>query len=143
MLFSLAPLPQTNLAQLNKPGVIGSCRHSSWGHKVTQASPPHQGTALGEGRTVLPFKLMVCNRERMFTRHLQSSHIVWWSVNNCSIFASLMICRNHRQTQEINKNIIKSFSFLSHFVLFGSLVLKLQGTVTETVTYKISTNNIH
>ena len=54
-----------------------------------------------------------------------------------------MICRNHRQSKEINKNIIKPFLFLSHFVLFGSLVLKLQGTVTETVTYKISTDKLY
>ena len=58
MLFSLAPLPKSNPAISSRS--ISSRHHSSHGNKSTQASPPRQGTAPGEGRTL--------NRSKMFNR---------------------------------------------------------------------------
>ena len=40
---------QTNPAWLDLPGAQDSRRHSPGGHKVTQASPPRQGTPLRGG----------------------------------------------------------------------------------------------
>ena len=54
MLFSLAPLPKSNPALPFRS--ISSRHHSSRGNKGTQASPPRQGTAPGEGRTFNPSK---------------------------------------------------------------------------------------
>ena len=132
---------QSGPSPLNQSGTVEQARSDrllpsqllgSQGHASLPTTSRHRARG---GKNCFAFQ-MVCDRERMFTHHLQRIHIVWWSVNNnyCSIFASLMTCRNQRQSKEINKNIIKPFLLLSHFVLFCSLVLKLQGTVTETVT---------
>ena len=103
---------QSGPSPLNQSGIVEQARSDrllpsllleSQGHASLPTASRHSTRG---GKNYFAFQ-MVCNRERMFTRHLQSSHIVWWSVNNCSIFASLMICRNHRQSKEINKNIIK------------------------------------
>ena len=55
MLFSLAPLPKSNPALPSRS--ISSRHHSSHGNKSTQASPPRQGTAPGEGRAFNPSKM--------------------------------------------------------------------------------------
>ena len=55
MLFSLAPLSKSNPALSSRS--ISSRHHSSHGNKGTQASPPRQGTAPGEGRTFNPSKM--------------------------------------------------------------------------------------
>ena len=132
---------QSGPSPLNQSGTVEQARSDrllpsqllgSQGHASLPTTSRHRARG---GKNCFAFQ-MVCDRERMFTHHLQRSHIVWWSVNNnyCSTFVNLMTCRNHRQSKEINKNITKPFLLLSHFVLFCSLVLKLQGMVTETVT---------